>query len=101
MGKKQTSKRTEAGSKIAVYLEKDGKELLLNAMDCIAIINALVRTRQLECHIEYVQKIVQYSDCCINPACAFLDGGSRSDETIWLEIDGQDCNEGAYEEGGE
>jgi len=101
MGKKQTSKRTDASSKIAVCLKKDGKELLLNAMDCIAIINALARTRQLECHIEYVQEIVEYSDCCINPAFAFLDGGSRGDETIWLEVDGQDCNEGAYEEGGE
>ena len=100
MAKKPAAEPTDASSKIAVHLTKGGRKVVLNATDCIAIINALVRTRQLECHIEYVQAIAQYSDCSINPAYAFLDGGSRGDETIWLEIDAQECCEGTPLKGG-
>jgi len=92
-----------AQSKIAVHFTKNGKTTVLDADDCIGIINALVRTRQLECHVECVQSIAKYEDCCVNPACAFKDGGSRGDEVIWLEIDGQECHEGTavVKKGGE
>lgn len=83
-----------AQSKVAIHFTKNGKKMVLDADDCIGIINALVRTRQLECHVEHVQSIARFADCCVNPACAFRDGGSRGDEVIWLEIDGQECHEG-------
>lgn len=84
----------EARSKIAIHFTKGDTRLVLDADDCRAIVNALVRTRQLECHLESVQSVKKYSDCCIPPACAFLDGGSRGDQVIWLEIDCQECHEG-------
>lgn len=84
----------EAKSKIAIHFTKNGEEIVLDIRDCALIINALIRTRQLECHIENVQAVTDYTDCCITPGCAFPDGGSRGDEVIWLDIDGCDCHEG-------
>jgi hypothetical protein len=81
-------------SKIAIHMKKDGHTFVLNREECVRIINALVRTRQLELHLEFVPSISKYSDCCIQPACAFSDGGSRGDEVIWLEVDCQECHEG-------
>lgn len=83
----------KACNRIEVRFNKDGVTTILNGEDCATIINALLRSGGLTVNLEFVQRLRDYKDAQVEPACAcYLDGGGEQDQTVWLEVDCSECH---------
>lgn len=87
-----------ATNKVAVHITKDGHTHVLSGKDCIDIINALIRTNQLELWVDDCDELAEYSDCVLRSGYAFPCGECRGDEVIALHCGSDGFIEGSFHE---
>lgn len=84
-----------ATNKVAVHFTKDGHTHVLGMNDCMEILNALVRTNQLELWLDNCGQLDEYSSVVMRFEYAFDCGKCRSDQVIALQCDADDFLQGS------
>lgn len=85
-----------ATNKVAVHFKKEGRVTVLDLRDCVDVLNALVRTNQLELWIGDCDQLAEYSDCVLRFGYAFPCGEYRGDEVIALHCGSDGLIEGSF-----
>lgn len=84
-----------ATNKVAVHFTKDGHAHVLSLNDCMDILNALVRTNQLELWLDECDQLDGYDSAVLRLAYAFDCGKCRGDQVIALQCDAGDFLQGS------